>query len=57
MRFVRFVDDPGYVTAHGVPVTLCDSPGVRSVVVRLDVPTVSCYRVLKHVAAGSPLSA
>jgi hypothetical protein len=29
VRFVRFVYDPGYVTANGVPVTLCDSPGVR----------------------------
>jgi hypothetical protein len=26
---VRFVYDPGYVTANVVPVTLCDSPGVR----------------------------
>jgi hypothetical protein len=29
VRFVRFVYDPGYVTANVVPVTLGDSPGVR----------------------------
>jgi hypothetical protein len=29
VRFVRFVSDPHYVTANVVPVTLCDSPGVR----------------------------
>ena len=28
-RFVRFVYGPGYVTAHVVPVALCDSPGAR----------------------------
>jgi hypothetical protein len=29
VRFVRFVYDPGYVTANVGPVTLCDGPGVR----------------------------
>ena len=29
VRFVRFVYDPGYVTANFVPVTLSNSPGVR----------------------------
>jgi hypothetical protein len=43
MGFVRFVYGPGYVTAHGVPVTLCDrarSPGWLYVLVS----PVSCYR-------------
>ena len=47
VRFVRFVNDPGYVTAHVVPVTLCDSPAPRRSPVlwsNVLVPPVSCYR-------------
>jgi hypothetical protein len=56
VRFVRFVYEPGYVTAN-VGSLRRSARQLRSPVWwYVLVSPVSCYRVLKHVAAGSPLS-